>query len=166
MTGKEINYLDLLIRQVGSKFKYRMYRKPNNANMYLPQDSCHPRFVFRGLLIGLRKRLQRRNPDPDDFHRELQITGGHLRARGYSKDFINHWLMRDHQLDKPKKIGRQIPFITRYTRGTKLKVIKKIIKQNWWMLRPVVLAEPSFGHRLGPSIFRHTYKYAWQEPGG
>ena len=47
-------FLDLLIKKVGGRLMFTVYRKPTHTDRYLSRDSCHPRTVFKSLVTCLK----------------------------------------------------------------------------------------------------------------
>ena len=52
----QLPFLDLLIKKTENGVVFGVYRKPTHTDLYVKRDSCHPTGVFKGLVIGLKKR--------------------------------------------------------------------------------------------------------------
>ena len=61
-----------------------MYRKPTHTDRYLNRDSCHPPYVFRGLVTSLKKRALSLCSGPEAGN-ELRHIRNALSNNGYSR---------------------------------------------------------------------------------
>ena len=100
----------------------RPHFKDTNSFQYLHYSSCHPRALFKGLVLGELKRILRASSDTDTFHRASKLLLHHFQARGYP-----HWLLtkaasevtyasRRTLLYRPASLDKKtpIPFVVRY----------------------------------------------------
>ena len=60
-SGKRVVFLDLDISLAQGQFAIQTYRKPQNAYLYIPRTSCHPKSVYTALIVGETQRLFRHN---------------------------------------------------------------------------------------------------------
>ena len=51
-SGKRVVFLDLDISLAQGQFAIQTHRKPQNAYLYIPRTSCHPKSVYTALIVG------------------------------------------------------------------------------------------------------------------
>ena len=92
--NSDTTFLDLtlfkkIVRHVaGQRVAVRAYSKPMNKFLFLPPNSCHPKHIFNGWMVGYGKRLRLNCSEDQDFETCLADFQTRLTARGYSKDLI------------------------------------------------------------------------------
>ena len=72
------------------------YCKPCHSHTYLHYTSCHPRHIFRGIVIGEAKRTIRNSSDIDTYTRHITELISHFTRRGYPKHFLKKALSEVH----------------------------------------------------------------------
>jgi len=83
----QVIFLDLTISiESSGDIVTRLYEKPMNLHLYIPNKSAHPSSVLKGLIIGQVQRFRICNTHFNDFKSCVFDFFGHLRARGYDKE--------------------------------------------------------------------------------
>ena len=95
-----ISFLDLDVRRRSGGVVYGVYRKPTHTDLYLRRDSCHPPYVFRGLVSCLKKRAFS-VCSSSELPAELRHVRHALSANGYSQ--------RDLSLLNSRNVRRVAP---------------------------------------------------------
>lgn len=67
---------------------FKLFIKPTNPQIYLHFTSCHPRHLFRNLVLGELKRTLRASSDSAAFSSAAQHLFQCLSARGYPKSLL------------------------------------------------------------------------------
>ena len=164
----ETQFLDLTLFKKFEKHEEQLavkaYTKPMNKFLFLPPQSCHPKHIFNGWIIGYGKRIRLNCSEDTDFTTCRNDFQSRLAARGYSNEIINKALdtvpSRQVILDsaiqansgrKLKDIG--VPFVITYSPEilALLPFIKRALSlSNEAYLDPHFLQ--IFGHRTTPLL--------------
>jgi hypothetical protein len=135
-----------------------------NKFLFLPPQSCHPKHIFNGWILGYGKRLRLNCSEDNDFIKCRNDFHSRLAARGYSNELIDKALnaipARQVILDnttlahpgkQPKDIG--VPFVITYT--PEINAILPFIKRALSLSTEAYL-DPHitqiFGHRTTPLL--------------
>ena len=136
---EKVNYLDVLVKNIGGKIETDLYVKPTDKHQYLYYKSCHPRKCKEGIPYAQALRLRRICSKDEYFERRAQDLTTYLTARGYRRTFVvkeinkariktRHELLKENQ----REVNRRVPFVTTYHPG--LPNIGKILRD----LHPVL----------------------------
>jgi len=66
-----IPYLDVSLTLQDTAVRYKLYRKPNNANLLLHASSAHPQHTMQGMVSGEVQRIVRLSQTPQDRDAEI-----------------------------------------------------------------------------------------------
>ena len=84
-SGKRVVFLDLDISLAQGQFAIQTYRKPQNAYLYIPRTSCHPKSVYTALIVGETQRLLRHNcQNAGRLRHHIGFFLRRLQLRGFS----------------------------------------------------------------------------------
>ena len=93
----KVNFLDITIYK-GPRFAENNildiapYSKPCHQYNYLHFNSCHPRHIFHGIIIGEAKRFLRNSSNLDTYNKAIVELVEHFHKRGYPLKFIKKHL--------------------------------------------------------------------------
>lgn len=88
--NKQINYLDLTIKNEENLHKFAIYRKATQSNMVIHKNSNHPRQQKFAAFRSMFYRLEKVPMCVKDYNDELKIIFSIATANGYSKQEITH----------------------------------------------------------------------------
>lgn len=165
--NSETQFLDLTLFKKGKhnqELAVRAFTKPMNKFLFLPPNSCHPKHIFNGWIVGYGKRLRLNCSEDADFLSCLNDFQSRLVARGYSKESVGKAFERIpsrqtiidnlQQADickQPKAIGT--PFVVTYS--PEINAILPSIKRALSLTNEAYL-DPHciqiFGHRTTPLL--------------
>ena len=135
-----------------------------NKFLFLPPQSCHPKHIFNGWILGYGKRLRLNCSEDVDFNTCINDFQTRLIARGYSKEATSRVLnsipsrqvimeniTTTNSSIQPKDIG--IPFVITYS--PEIQAILPFIKRTLSLSNEAYL-DPHFtqifGYRTAPLL--------------
>jgi len=135
--GKEIEFLDTIVKIEDRKVITSLYTKPSDKHMYLNYKSSHPRKTKEAIPYSQAIRLKRICSKDTDYQVHKKKLKHYLRRRGYSGKIIDRQFDRADKLDrdtllKPsedkKKNMKRVPLVLTYSK--KLPRIHDIVKKH------------------------------------
>lgn len=136
--GREAEYLDvkLVITEEG-KIETDVFSKSSHS--YLPPNSCHPPSVFKGMTIGMGRRLRMICSDDTKLENRIQEYTKHLVTSGWKWEVAEkglregasvpreQTLKKENQRKKRNQKQKKIAWVTRYDPRVpdKTRIIKK-----------------------------------------
>jgi len=128
--NQKINFLDLTIHRKQSRFTIDNYRKPATTDTIIANDSCHPREQKMAAIHDLHNRMSTYEVSPENKQRERRTIQQILSNNKYDPSIIKEikHKMKDQAQDVKIKwakftyIGREIRFITKAFKNTKVKI--------------------------------------------
>jgi hypothetical protein len=139
--GSKVDFLDLTIFkgerfQKEGKLDIRTFQKPQNAYMYIPLSSDHPKDMFKSFVQGELRRYIRNNSSKAGFTHMAKVFIARLLDRGYDPAILKEWFSEIKYENRKKYLAKQIkpkegvkvlPFKVTYDRFIgKLKLGKKL----------------------------------------
>ena len=150
-----VNFLDLKLWASESLLTYDLFRKPRNLYLYLPFGSNHPPSVFRSLITGEAKRIQRRCKDAKRVQHHLAFFRERLVERGYSRSFISRVLDVKH-VKRPSI--RPSFFKVRFQKQLDVPFIRSCLRKSGLNIKVCF--------KVHPNLFRRRYASSWLRVGG
>ena len=137
-SGKSVEYLDVKVTLTEEgKLMTDVFSK--NSHSYLPPDSCHPPSVFKGMLIGMGRRLRMICSEDKTLEERIDEYAKYLVVSGWKlKDAVKGLkegadIPREKALQKcSKKKGKKLAWVT--TWDPRVPDKSSIIKNNLKLL--------------------------------
>ena len=112
--GTKVDFLDLTIFmgtrfQKEGKLDIKTFQKPQNAYMYIPMASDHPKEMFKSFVTGELRRYVRNNSSKVGFIHMSKVFIARVLDRGYDPITLKTWFSevkfknRKHYLTKKRK---------------------------------------------------------------
>ena len=96
--SRDIPFLDTALTTTDGQITHNLHRKAQNAYLYLPNNSCHPRHCKDGIARAEAWRMAKACPDKLQLQQHIEFFIKKMARRGYSRawtrDIINRTLMK------------------------------------------------------------------------
>jgi hypothetical protein len=88
--SREVNFLDLTISvNENGRVSFRTFQKPMNLHLFIPSHSAHAPGVMKSVIYSQLRRFWLQNSDVKHFQSVAGDFYKHLRARGYSSEYLS-----------------------------------------------------------------------------
>ena len=167
-SGKRVVFLDLDISLIDGHFAVQTYRKPQNAYLYIPVTSCHPKSVYTALIVGETQRLFRQNhQDEGRLRHHIGFFMSKLQRRGFtvsdsSKTVATALQKLRHGNRKVKKDDKFF-FKQTYSSTLNTRWIQRSLRRNWHVVQSTLKkqSKPVLSFRVQKNIFRMDFCRNW-----
>ena len=176
------NFLDLNIYCLDCKLAVRMFRKVDNAYLYLNPRSAHPRAMYQ-FVQAETLRILRNSTIKSDFLREVEFFRVKLLQRGYPVNFVRAQTSGISFFERQAVLGRLlariasrkdgyavssklpdcIPLVLKFMPEIDKQQIQHLLVHNAHLLPKQDLALRVV-YKLGVNVFRLTYAWTWLQP--
>ena len=147
-------FLDLDISLAQGQFAIQTYRKPQNAYLYIPRTSCHPKSVYTALIVGETQRLFRHNcQNAGRLRHHIGFFLRRLQLRGFSVAECSQLIEKTPQKLslRKQKVRQENKFFFRqtYTITLNARWIQHALRRNWHVVQSTLKNQPNQFSHLG-----------------
>ena len=97
---KELPFLDVLVKKIGSKIDTDIYYKPTDSQQYLIFNSCHPKHIKLSIPYSLSRRLRMIISNDEVVPQRMSELKHCLLKQNYPENVIDAGIQRALNLDK------------------------------------------------------------------
>ena len=140
--GKEVEYLDTIVYDVGGFIHTKMHSKPSDTHAYLMPSSCHPLHICESIPSSVARRVKKLNSEHDNYIKSKTKFTEYLKDRGYSEESTKAAFDKFEGVDrkslyqiKPKEGDnhkKAYPLVTEY--NPKLPKISTVLNKHKYIL--------------------------------
>ena len=152
---KNIPYLDLLLTvDSEGRIGHELFTKPQSLFHYVPYTSCHPEFVFRGVVRGEHQRYSRRCSSQAAAAVHVNRLRQRLIRRGYPHSLVKANTTQRKIIRSPAQLkgDTRIHVVMRYSSSINRRKLRSV-------LRPVmsILPQMRISFKVQRNLFRLLY---------
>lgn len=171
-SSASINFLDVKIQLMESKFSTDLFLKPTDRNAYLHYSSNHPRHTLQAIPYSQFLRVKRIVSDPSILDIRLKEMTNKFLKRGYPRPLLNRHLARvasqsrssllrpDASTRSSRRSTSRLPFVSDFSQLSPS--IRDIIYRHWHILShsyPAVFSDrPLMSFRRGKTLSNYLVK--------
>ena len=157
---RDIPFLDVMLSvDASGQISHELYTKPRNRFQYVPYNSCHPPFVFKGVVQGEYQRYTRRCSSQVAARLHLNRLASRFQKRGYPKRLCDHafasvqqsHLKRSRQL---RDMSQSVHVVLTFSASLNVKMIQRL-------LQPIRRLWPSV--RLSLKVQRNLFRLLYSQ---
>ena len=169
--SRDIPFLDIALTTTDGKITHNLHRKAQNAYLYLPNNSCHPRHCKDGIARAEAWRMAKACPDKVQLQQHIEFFIKKMARRGYSRawtrDIIKRTLMKMKR-QNINRTGKRKNFyvITKYSSTVNKGWINKMLQRHQHVLNALSTApvNVTVAFRIQKNLFRKHYADNWLDP--
>ena len=126
---RDIPFLDLQLSiDAEANISHIIFTKPQNLFHFVPFTSCHPAFVFRGVVQGEYQRYTRRCSSQTAAAHHVQLLRQRLLRRGYPHSVVyKHTIRQVKQTHLFKKDGLRVHMVLQYSRSLNVPKLRGVL---------------------------------------
>ena len=151
---RDIPFLDLQLSiDADANISHVIFTKPQNLFHFVPYTSCHPGFVFRGVVQGEFQRYSRRCSSPTAAAEQVKLLRRRFLRRGYPNSLVYKYTSRRvNQIHRSNKDELRIHMVLQHSQSLNVPKLRGVLAPLRRLLPQIRL---SFG--VQRNLFRLLY---------